>query len=208
MRFGSSLIGAALLAGIVAGPATTQAASPVVTMLGDSITAGYGLAAADALPARLQASVARLGLTVLIRAAGVSGDTAEGGLARVGFSVQPDTELCIVELGANDYLQSVPPDETRRSLDGIIRALKARHIRVLLLGGNVPPRSSGHYASDFDAIFPGLAAAENVTLEPDFLAGVQNDPALHQPDGLHPNARGVRVMADKIAPYVVQALKR
>ncbi len=187
--------------------ATPAAASaPVVTMLGDSITAGYGLRAEDALPAQLQAALARLGIDVTVRAAGLSGDTAEGGLARVGFSVQSDTALCVIELGANDYLQSIPPDETRRSLDGIIRALKQRHISVLLLGGTVPDRSSGDYAQNFNAIFPDLARTEHVALEPDFLAGVQNNPGLHQSDGLHPNAQGVRVMAGRMAPDVAKAL--
>ncbi len=177
-------------------------------MLGDSITAGYGLPADEALPAQVEKAVAGLGVHIQVRAAGVSGDTAAGGLARVGFSVQPDTQLCIVELGANDYLQSVPPAETRQSLNGIVRALKARHIRVLLLGGLVPGRSAGGYGPAFDAIFPDIARTERVTLDPDFLAGVQDHPSLKQADGLHPNARGAHLMAEKIAPYVVLALKQ
>ena len=191
---------------VLAPPAS--AAPPVVTMLGDSITAGYGLSAGQALPAQLQAAIAERGVTVKVRAAGVSGDTAEGGLARVGFSVGPDTALCVVELGANDYLQSIPPAEMKRSLDGIIRALKARRIRVLLLGGYAPGRSAGGYGRDFDATFPALARADNVPLDPDFLAGVGDRPDLKQPDGMHPNAAGAHVMAERIAPFVVGALRR
>ena len=198
-----SLIGAAL----ALAPAASLAARPVVTVLGDSITAGYGLPADQALPAQLGRALAARGVAVRIRAAGVSGDTAEGGLARVGFSVAPDTTLCVIELGANDYLQSIPPSETKDSLDGIVRALKARHIRVLLLGGIVPARSAGGYGRDFDAMFPAIARAEQVTLDPDFLAGVQDRPELKQPDGMHPNARGAHVMAERIAPYVVEALR-
>jgi acyl-CoA thioesterase-1 len=187
-------------------PATQAAAPPIVTLLGDSITAGYGLPAAQALPAQLQQAVAKLGTDITVRPAGVSGDTTAGGLARVDFSVAADTALCVIELGANDYLQSVPPEETERNLDAIVRALKARHIAVLLFGGHVPPRSTGNYAPLFNAIFPHIASAERVPLEPDFLAGVQDRPDLHQPDGLHPNARGVQIMAARIAPYVVAAL--
>ena len=194
-----------LLLAALAAPANALAA-PVVTLLGDSITAGYGLPAADALPAQLQQAVTRLGTPVTVRAAGVSGDTTEGGLARVDFSVAPDTALCVIELGANDYLQSVPPAETERNLDGIVRALKARHIPVLLFGGHVPPRSTGNYAPLFDAIFPHIAQTEHVALDPDFLAGVQDRPDLHQPDGIHPNAEGVRIMAARIAPFIVAAL--
>jgi acyl-CoA thioesterase-1 len=210
MRFGRSFLLAAhllVIAGAASDASAASAAAPVVTILGDSITAGYGLPADQALPAQIQQAVARLGTAIDVRASGVSGDTAEGGLARVDFSVAPDTALCIIELGANDYLQSIPPDETRASLTGIIDQLKRRHIRVLLFGGHVPRRSAGDYAAAFNAIFPALAQSEHVVLEPDFLAGVQGNPALHQQDGIHPNAAGVRLMADRIAPYVVEALK-
>ena len=183
-------------------------AVPVVTVLGDSITAGYGLAANQALPAQLQAALAKHGMMADVRAAGVSGDTAEGGLARVNFSVAPDTTLCVIELGANDYLQSVPPDETKTSLLGIVRALKTRHIKVVLLGGVAPKRTAGSYAHPFDAMFPDIARAEDVVLDPDFLAGVEDHPELKQSDGMHPNAAGAHAMAEKIAPYVIEALRQ
>ena len=195
---------AAMLVGGLA-PAAA-AAAPVVTVLGDSIAAGYGLAEADALPARLQAALAKVGVAVTVRGAGVSGDTTSGGLARVDFSVAPDTALCVIELGANDYLQSVPADETARNLDGIIRSLKVRHVRVLLLGGHVPPHTGGDYAAAFDGIFSRLAQTDGVALDPDFLAGVQDRAELKQADGMHPNPAGVRVMAAGIAPYVKAAL--
>ena len=189
-----------------AAAAPPAAPPPVVTILGDSITAGYGLPAADALPAQLQAALTHSGVRAVVRGAGVSGDTAADGLARVDFSVAPDTRLCIVELGANDYLQSVPPEQTRRSLLAIVQRLKARHIRVLLAGGTVPERTSGAYARAFDAIFPDIAKSEGVALDPDFLAGVQAKPALKQSDGLHPNAAGVRLIVGRLAPYVAKAL--
>ncbi len=198
-----------LMLGLVAGPVGAEppkGSPPVVTILGDSITAGYGLSADDALPAQLQAALARSGVRAAVRGAGVSGDTTAGGLARVDFSVASDTRLCVVELGANDYLQSVPPEQTRRNLQAIVQRLKARHIRVLLAGGTVPQRTAGPYARIFNAMFPEVAKAEGVALEPDFLAGVQGQPALKQADGLHPNAAGVRLIAARLAAHVAKAL--
>ena len=183
-------------------------AAPVVTVLGDSIAAGYGLPAAEALPAQLQAALARRGVHAVVRGAGVSGDTSAGGLARVDFSVQPDTRLCVVELGANDYLQSVPPEVMKRNLTALVRRLKARYIRVLLAGGTVPQSTAGGYARAFDAVFPAIARAEDVALEPDFLGGVSSNSNLKQADGLHPNARGVASIADRLARSVVSALLR
>ena len=181
-------------------------APPVVTVLGDSITAGYGLPAADALPAQLEAALAARGLAATVRGAGVSGDTTQGGLDRVDFSVAPDTSLCVIELGANDYLQSVAPDEMERNLAAIVRSLKARHIPVLLLGGRVPVRSAGDDGPAFDAVFLRVARAQGVPLDPDFLAGIEDKPELKQADGLHPNAAGVKLMAARIAPYVIDAI--
>ncbi len=186
--------------------AAAAAPPPMVTLLGDSITAGLGLSEADALPAQLQAALARKGVRATVRGAGVSGDTTEGGLARVDFSVASDTRLCVVELGANDYLQSIPPEQTRRNLQAIVQRLKVRHIRVLVAGGTVPERSAGAYARAFNAMFPDVAKAEGVALEPDFLAGVQARAALKQADGLHPNAAGVRLIATRLAGYVAKAL--
>jgi acyl-CoA thioesterase-1 len=180
---------------------------PVVTVLGDSITAGLGLAAADALPAQLQLALARLGVSAIVRGAGVSGDTSAGGLARLDFSVQPDTRVCVVELGANDYLQSIDPRDTAANLDQIVARLKARGITVVLIGGAAPAHSSGAYGRAFGALFPKIAAARHVILAPDLLAGVAGNAELRQGDGLHPNAAGVRIIAARLAPSVARALK-
>jgi len=189
----------------VAGPAL--AAPPrVVTVLGDSITAGFGLPAAQAVPAQLQAALRKLGLAVQVRAAGVSGDTTAGGLARVDFSVRKDTDLAVVALGANDLLQGQDPKRTRANLDGIIRKLKARRIGVVLTGISAPVEIGGGYARDFNAIFPGLARAHGVPLYPNLLDGVARRPALNQPDGIHPNARGAQIIAARLAPVVAKAL--
>lgn len=188
-----------------AGPAL--AAPPrVVTVLGDSITAGFGLPAAQALPAQLQLALRKLGLAVQVRAAGVSGDTTAGGLARVDFSVRKDTDLAVVALGANDLLQGQDPKRTRANLDGIIRKLKARRIGVVLTGISAPTEIGGGYARDFNAIFPGLARTHGVPLYPNLLDGVARRPALNQPDGIHPNARGAQIIAARLAPVVAKAL--
>lgn len=189
-----------------AGPAL--AAPPrVVTVLGDSITAGYGLPAASALPAQLALALKTLGVAnVVVRAAGVSGDTSAGGLARVDFSVKKDTDVAVVALGANDLLQGQDPKRTRANLDGIIRKLKARRIGVVLTGVMAPVEIGGGYARDFNAVFPALARAHGVPLYANLLDGVARRPNLNQPDGIHPNARGARIIAGKLAPVVAKAL--
>lgn len=179
----------------------------VVTLLGDSITAGYGLSAADALPVRLQAALASRGISATVRGAGVSGDTTAGGLARVGFSVQPDTDLCIVELGGNDLLQGLDPKSTRANLDQIVRRLKARRIGVLVTGITAPPAIGRAYAAEFDATFAAVARAQGVPLYPDLLAGITGNALFRQHDGIHPNAAGVQVIARNLAPVVVRALR-
>lgn len=178
---------------------------PVVALLGDSITAGYGLPAKDALPAQLEAALAAAGTPARVRAAGVSGDTTAGALARVDFSIQDDTDLCVVALGGNDLLQGIEPATMRANLEGIITRLKARNIPVLLAGMQAPP-SYGAYATDFAAVFEGLARDHDVALYPFLLDGVALDPALNQDDGIHPNAAGVKVIAQRLAPAVAGAL--
>jgi acyl-CoA thioesterase I len=196
----------ALLAGGLCA-AAKAAPSPVVTILGDSITAGLGLPASQALPAQLQAALARLGVPATVRGAGVSGDTTAGGLARVGFSVQADTALCVVALGGNDLLQGVPPAETKSNLVKIIDKLKARRIGVLLAGLVAPPTIGAGYARDFNAVFPAVAKAEHVPLYADLRAGVGQNASLNQRDGLHPNAAGAAIIAARLAPVVARALR-
>ena len=177
----------------------------IVTLLGDSITAGFGLPSAEALPVRLEQALRAKGLRVRVRGAGVSGDTTGGGLARVGYSVQDDTDLCIVALGGNDMLQGVPPKTVRSNLEAIIASLKARDIPVLLAGMKAPPQY-GAYAVEFDRIFADLARKEDVPTYPFLLEGVALDRRYNQPDGIHPNAEGVRIIVDGLAPVVAAAL--
>lgn len=195
------------LAAGLAGSASLAAGRPrVVTMLGDSITAGYGLPAADALPAQLGAALGRLGISAVVRAAGVSGDTSADGLARVGFSVQPDTEVCIVALGGNDLLQGADPKALYDNLRDIARKLKARGMSVILAGMRAPPAIGAAYARQFDAVFPDVARAEHLVLYAYLLDGVALDTRLNQKDAIHPNAAGVKLIAARLAPLVARTL--
>lgn len=190
---------------LAAGPALAQRPK-VITVLGDSITAGYGLPRAAALPHQLHLALAGLGVANVVRAAGVSGDTTAGGLARVDFSVQKDTDLAIVALGANDLLTGQDVRRVRANLDAIVRKLRARRIPVLVAGIRAPVEVGGGYARDFNAVFTGVAAAHRVALYPNLIEGVGRIPGLNQPDGIHPNARGARIIAARLAPVVAKAL--
>jgi acyl-CoA thioesterase-1 len=200
----------AALAAVVAlapGAAGAARAEPVVTILGDSITAGYGLAEAQALPAQLQRALGQLGVPAQVIGAGVSGDTTADGLARLDFSVRSGARLCIVALGGNDLLQGLDPRTIRANLDRIVRKLKARGVPVLLIGLTAPPVIGPGYARDFDAAFSAVAKAEGIPFYPDLLAGVYGHPGLIQHDGIHPNAAGAAVIAHRLAPAVARALR-
>jgi acyl-CoA thioesterase-1 len=184
---------------MAAGPAT-------IVALGDSLTAGYGLGAGDGFTDRLEARLKADGHDVTVVNAGVSGDTSKGGLARLDWSVPDGTSLVIVELGANDALRGIAPAETRANLDAILTRLKERNIPVLLAGMIAPPNMGEDYGREFNPIYAELAAEHDVNLYPFFLDGVAGDPALNQADGMHPNAKGVDVIVDRIAPQVGQLL--
>ena len=172
-----------------------------VLVLGDSITAGFGLAPAEAMPARLQGLLARGGRPVRVLAAGVFGDTAEGGLRRLGSL--PPARVAVVALGANDLLQAVPPARTEAALHAIVRRLRARGSRVVLAGGRSPFAA----ARRFDALFARVARAEHVAFAPDLLLDVSARGGAVQADGLHPNAEGASRIAARLAPVVVAALE-
>jgi acyl-CoA thioesterase-1 len=180
---------------------------PIVTVLGDSITAGLGLPARDALPAQLQTALERLGVKAAVRGAGVSGDTTGGGLARVDFSVAPDTTVCVVALGGNDLLQGADPKTTKANLRRIIEKLKARKIRVVLAGVRAPPLIGASYAREFTNLYPDLAREMGVIYQPDFITGVVGVARLMQRDGIHPNAAGAKIVAERLAPTVATALR-
>ena len=178
-----------------------------LAVLGDSLTAGYGLPASAAFPVRLQKALQDGGITTDIINAGVSGDTSSGGRDRLDWSIPPGTEAVIVELGANDALRGVDPATTRAALEDILKKLKARNISVLLCGMYAPPNLGPDYGARFNGIYPELAKAYNVPLYPFFLDGVNGDAKLTQPDGLHPTAAGVDVIVQRILPTVEAFLK-
>jgi acyl-CoA thioesterase I len=178
-----------------------RAAPPIqVVALGDSLTAGYGLAATDGFVPQLQAALTKNGVAAVIANAGVSGDTASDGLARLDWSVPHGTDAVIVELGANDMLRGIKPEVTRAALDTILQRLTARHISVLLCGMRAAPNLGAEYAEAFERIYPELAVKYGVLLYPFFLDGVAADPSLTQHDGLHPNPAGVGVIVRRILP--------
>jgi acyl-CoA thioesterase-1 len=189
----------------VAGPALAIRGK-VVTILGDSITAGLGLPAAAALPNQLHLALNQRGVANAVRGAGVSGDTTAGGAARMDFSIQPDTTVVVVALGANDLLLGIDPRVTRANLDRILKRLAARHMVVVLTGVRAPPELGRGYARDFNAMFESLAKVHGVAFYPNLLEGVDRNPRLKQSDGLHPNAEGARLIAERLAPMVAKAL--
>jgi acyl-CoA thioesterase-1 len=189
--------------------AAAEAPPPVkIVALGDSLTAGLGLADADTFPVRLQAALAAKGVAVTIANAGVSGDTASGGLARLEWSVPDGTDAVILELGANDMLRGIDPSVTRGALDAILRRLQERHIAVLICGMRAAPNLGAEYAKAFEGIFPELAAKYAVPLYPFFLDGIAGNLGLLQHDGLHPTPAGVAVIVARILPQVEELLAR
>ena len=197
----------ALAMGLAALPAHALAArGKVVTILGDSITAGLGLPGRDALPNQLHLALERLGVPNIVRGAGASGETTADGAGRMDFSIRPDTAVVVVALGGNDLLQGFDPKTTRTNLDRILTRLKARHMGAVLTGIRAPPELGRGYARDFDGVFAGLAKAHSVAFYPDLLAGVGRNRALNQADGIHPNAKGVAIIARGLAPVVAKVL--
>jgi acyl-CoA thioesterase-1 len=189
--------------------AQTSATGPTkpikMVVLGDSLSAGLGLSATSAFPARLQKFLKINGIDVDMINAGVSGDTSSGGRDRLDWSVPPGTDAVILELGANDALRGTDPKVTRAALTDILTQLKARGVAVLLCGMVAPPNYGSDYASRFNAIYPDLAKSFGVPLYPFFLEGVAADARLNQADGMHPTAEGVDVIVKNILP-TVQAL--
>lgn len=186
---------------LFSGPALAQEKSVQLVGLGDSLMAGYQLAPDESYTAQLEKALREKGINVTIANAGVSGDTSSGGLSRADWSVPDGTDGVILELGANDALRGIPPAETERNLDAIIRRLKERGIPVLLMGILAPPNMGDNYATGFNPIYARLAEKYGLTLYPFFLDGVITESSLKLDDGMHPNAAGVRVMAEKSLPF-------
>ncbi|MEX0956487.1 MAG: arylesterase [Rhizobiaceae bacterium] len=186
-------------------PAAAEPAK--IVAFGDSLMAGYQLAPGESFPEKLEQVLRQRGHDVVIANAGVSGDTTTGGLARLDWSVPDDTDLVILELGANDMLRGVSPNITRTNLDAMIAKLDGRGIDVLLAGMVAAPNLGPDYAEAFNPIYPDLAAEYDLPLYPFFLDGVAAQASLQLEDGMHPNAAGVDRIVEGILPMVEARLK-
>jgi acyl-CoA thioesterase-1 len=193
---------------LMAGPAVAADRPVRIVVLGDSLSAGYGLPAGAAFPERLALALKAKGIAVAMTNAGVSGDTASGGLGRLDWSVPAGTEAVILELGANDALRGLDPNLTKAALDTILSKLKERHIAVLLAGMIAPRNMGPDFVRAFDAIFPALASTHGSVFYPFFLEGVAGDANLNQPDGLHPTAVGVDFIVAHILPKAEELIAR
>jgi len=188
-------------------PASAQEPITLVA-LGDSLTAGYNLPASSAFPNVLEAALRERGHDVNVINAGVSGDTAAGGLARLDWSVPEDADGVIVALGANDMLRGFDPAVTKEAIDAIVSRLKERDMGVLLAGMLAGRNMGAEYAEEFDSIYPALAEQHDVMLYPFFLEGVAGEPSLNLDDGIHPNRAGVDLMVEQILPTVEAFIAR
>ena len=193
--------------GLAGGARPAFARGPLIVVLGDSLSAGFGLTdMQNAFPARLETALRGRRIDAQVVNAGVSGDTSAGGRSRLGWSLLPNTDLMIVELGANDALRGLNPAATYANLDAILADLNKRNVPTLLAGMLAPPNLGEEYGTAFAGVFTRLAAAYPVTLYPFFLDGVAAQRELLQADGKHPNEAGVEVIVVNILPTVLKAL--
>jgi acyl-CoA thioesterase-1 len=207
MPFGHLLRSFWLLAAILFASVTTAHAEPLrIAMLGDSLTAGFGLSPDQALPAKLEKALKAASRDVTVANHGVSGDTSAGGLARLDWTLGDKPRLVIVALGANDALRGLDPEETEKNLDAIVARSKEAGATVLLCGMKAPRNYGPEYVAKFDGIYERLAKKHNVPLVAFLLEGVAMLPELNQPDGIHPNVKGVDVIVTHLAPAVSKAL--
>ena len=187
---------------------TAHAAPLRLLVLGDSLAAGYGLAAGDGFQARLLAGLRTRGLEVVLVDGAVSGDTTAGGRARLDWVLAEPVDAALVELGGNDGLRGLDPRNTEANLGAILDVLAARGIPVLLSGMLAPPNLGADYGDAFRAVFQRLGARPGVSFDPFFLEGVAGDPRLNQADRIHPNAQGAAIVAARMVPLVAELLGR
>lgn len=190
------------------GSSLAAAQSVSILVLGDSLTAGYGLKLEQAFPAQLEQALKKRGYNVRVINAGISGDTSAGGAARLAWSLADQPDIVIVELGANDALRGLSPQQTRENLAAILTQLRKNKIRVILAGMKAPRNLGEDYYNSFDSLYPALAQEFQVPLYPFFLEGVAGRSDLNQADGIHPNRAGYEVIVDKIMPLVEAELRK
>jgi acyl-CoA thioesterase I len=183
-------------------------ATTTILMLGDSLTAGYGLDPGQSMPDKLQEALRAKGHDVTLINAGVSGDIAAQGAARLEWALTDDVKAVVVELGANDALRGLDPAQAELALRQIMDILKQRHLPALILGMKAPPNLGADYVTKFDSIYPKLAADYGAMLYPFYLEGVAAIPALNQPDGIHPNVKGLAIIIPKLLPLVEEFVTR
>jgi acyl-CoA thioesterase-1 len=193
---------------LAAAAGVAQAEQIRLMVLGDSLTSGYGLPPEQGFTAQLEAALRAEGLDVVVLNAGVSGDTTAGGLARLDWALADNPTHVIVELGSNDGLRGLDPAAARQNLDAILTRLDEAGIPALLAGMLAPPNFGSDYAEAFNSMYPELAVAHDVPLYPFFLEGVATVPELNQGDRIHPNARGVAEIVERILPTVVEWLRK
>lgn len=204
MSFKASLLHFIVMVALFAGLSSAKAQEKAINLVGfgDSLMAGYQLAPSESYTAQLEAALMAKGHNVIIANAGVSGDTTSGGLSRIDWSVPDGTDGVILELGANDALRGIAPEQSEKNLDAMLSRLKERGIPVMLAGILAPPNMGGDYAEKFNLIYKRLADKYSVPLYPFFLDGVTTVPGMQLEDGMHPNAKGVAVMAERSLPMV------
>jgi len=195
---------------VVLGAATgVRVAEPLkILMLGDSLTAGYGLVKGQSVPAQLEMALKADGINVKILNAGVSGDTSAGGLARLAWALAEKPKGLIIELGANDGLRGLEPKQTFKNLNTIIEKALSAHLKILLTGMLAPPNLGSEYSTDFNRVYPILARYHGIDLYPFYLEGVASVPGLNLEDGLHPNEKGVAIIVKNLMPQVKKLITK
>ena len=171
---------------------------PKVVVLGDSLSAGYGLLELQAFPALVQTKLQQEGYKWEVVNAGVSGDTSAGGLSRLDWSLEGNVVTLVVELGANDGLRGLPVGQMKQNLSEIIMRARQRGIKVILTGMEAPPNYGPLYTAEFRQVYRDLASKHDVTFVPFYLEGVAGDPSLNISDGIHPNAAGSRIIEERL----------
>lgn len=185
---------------IIAFALVFQSSPKTILFFGDSLTAGYGLSPEEAFPALVEQKLAKNGKPSKVVNAGLSGETSAGGLTRIDWILRQPVDIFVLELGANDGLRGLPPDQTQKNLQAIIDKVKAKYpkVRVVVAGMMVPPNMGQDYTTRFRKIFPEIAKKNNATLIPFLLQDVAGNEKLNQADGIHPNVEGHRIVADNV----------